>query len=291
MECPKILFVECDLAQAEWVCTGYISKDANMIYVIENNLDPHIRTAQLITGCDPAIIKSESKIVGHASDPEEISELRLKLPEIKTAKIHFLPRTMSMRQCGKKANHALNYNMQYRKFALWAEIEESEAARICSGYHSAYTGLKNYYRAVEEELKANSRELRNCFGYKRRFMGYWDHDLLDAAYAFKPQSTVARITNLGLRGIYRDTSLKRCKPSMQVHDSITSVVQPDSWEHLAFICRRIDMHMTTEVEYHARAFTLKRDFKLGPNWGKMGEVKGGITVEGLQRAWDEAQAA
>jgi hypothetical protein len=295
MECPKKLFIECDLVQAEWVVTAYLAQDANMLRIIENKLDPHLTTAVMITGAPIEFLKLEDKCVGKQNDPDEIEYIRREtvIPQWtgKPLGVMFLPRIMSARQLGKKCNHGLNYNMQYRRFSLETELAENEAKICVNRYHDAYRGLKRYYRMVEEELRSHSRILTNCFGYKRQFIGNWDNDLLDASYAFKPQSTVGRVGNLGLRGIYYDTSLKRVDPILNAHDSILNQAWPRSWEELAHMTLRIDAHMTTDLEYNGVTFTLRREFKIGPNWEHMSEVKlGGDVCEALRDAWEQAEA-
>lgn len=297
MGCPSKLFIECDLVHAEWVVTAYLSQDANMLKIVEKKLDPHLITAGMITGAPLELLKLEYAIVGKQSDPDEIERLRRELlkPQWHGAPLNtfFLPRIMSGRQLGKKCNHGLNYNMQYRRFSLETELLENEAKVCVTRYHDGYRGLKRYYRMVEEELRTRDRTLTNCFGYKRQFVGPWDNDLLDAAYAYKPQSTVGRVGNMGLRGIYYDTTLKRVDPILNAHDSILSQAWPRSWDELAHMILKIDGHLTTDIEYNGVEFALDREIKIGPNWGDESMIAvhlGGDLCEALRSAWEQAEA-
>ena len=199
------LLVELDKAGAEWVCVAYLSGDENMLSVIASGKNPHAITGAFISHAPYEFVLEESKVVGLHTDPDTLLELR----EALTDKIEpgwFLPRSMSIYQCGKKSDHGLNYNMKYRRFALENEVEESEAKRIVDGYHrDAYPGIKKWHQAEQEQLRID-RTLTNCFGRKRRFMGAWDDDLFDAAYAFKPQSTVYDITRFGMVKTFSDES-------------------------------------------------------------------------------------
>jgi len=289
--CPDKLIIEVDLAQAEWVVTAYYSRDANMLKVIEEGLDPHAHTGHLISGAPHDFIQMEDKLVGHSTDPTVIAEARKKLPTHWQGKKiigsgWFFPRTYSIRQAGKKSNHGLNYNMKHKRFALENEMEERDAGIIVTGYHAAYTGLARMYSIVEEQLKEN-RTLTNCFGQMRRFLNRWDQTLLDAAYAFIPQSTVARVTLIGLQRIYDDVkSLQRVEPLLQVHDSIVNQAWPRSWHELAGMILLITAYLNIPLEYHGVEFTLRRDIKIGPSYGELREVDlDGDLVANLQRAW------
>ena len=91
------VFVEVDKRQAEWVVVAYATGDANMIAAVEKGIDVHTHTASLMFHVDPALIKQESKIVGHNTDADYIRELRQQqLSEFYDAR---WPRTMSLRQC------------------------------------------------------------------------------------------------------------------------------------------------------------------------------------------------
>ena len=289
-----------DLVQAEWVVTAYSAQEYRMIEVVESRADPHLRTGHLISGAPEDFIKLEAKVVGHNTDPVEIARLRNKLPqEWQGQRISdfFLPRTMSIRQAGKKSNHGLNYNLQYRKFALVNGMEENEAKRICSLYRDvAYPGLKTWYKMIESTLRSNNRRLTNCFGQTRQFLDKWGPDLLDAAYAFYPQSTVANVTNFGLRGIYHDRRLRAVRPAVQEHDSVVNEHTFDSWQELAEQILICDRHMSTPCVYHRRVFTLRREIKLGLGWGENDmvtvdheDIKG--LPSALKQAWEQSSAS
>lgn len=270
------IFVSADLVQAEWVVTAYCAQDARMKEVVEQHLDPHIRTGSLISGAPPGYVEYENTLVGHKTDPLEIELIRKDIPstweedgQIYIVRDFFHPRSMSIRQGGKKSNHALNYDMGYRRFALENEMDEVEARRIVSLYKEvAYPGLQRYFKEVQRELRENSRRLKNCFGQSRQFLDRWDAELLNSAYAFKPQSTVANITNFGLRRIYNDTKhLSRVTPAAQVHDSVINEHEYSSIDELADQIRWVDRYMTTPCYYHGDEFELRREWKIGRRWG------------------------
>lgn len=295
-------FVEVDLMQAEWVVTAFCSQDPRMLKVVYEKLDPHITTGEMISKAPKDFVKLENSLVGHATDPGEIAKKREALPkEWNGVPIEefFLPRNMSIRQSGKKSNHALNYKMGYGRFALENGMQESDAKRIVDAYRDrAYPGLKDYYRAIERELRQNNRRLVNCFGQTIRLLDRWGPDLLDSAYAFKPQSTVGNITGWGWRAIHDDTvNLKNVEPVAQVHDSVCTQNTFSDLEELRDQIELQAEYMATPFCYHGREYTLRREVKIGLSWGEssMKEVpvsdEGGVDLDDLERTWEEALAA
>jgi DNA polymerase I-like protein with 3'-5' exonuclease and polymerase domains len=207
---------------------------------------------------------------------------------------------MSIRQAGKKSNHGLNYGMEYRRFALETGLVEADAQHIVRIYRDlAYPGLKSWYTETQLILRENNRQLTNCFGQSRKFMEKWDIELFMAAYAFIPQSTVGNITNRGMRGVYHYSNNK-VNLAAQVHDSILTHHEYESYDELAAQVLFCDKVMTQTCCYKDVEFTLERDIKLGVNWGEkaMKEVNiqdSRCIAENLRLAYEsscaEAQAA
>lgn len=283
---PGYLMWEIDKAKAEWVVVAYVSGDANMIKVIEEGLDPHIHTAYLMTDLPKELIAEEADLVGHTSDPNEIESLRRKLCDGSPAnanafnKAEFLPRTMSIRQCGKKSNHGLNYDEGFRTFALSNEMPEADAKRIIQLYkYKAYPGIPIWHKSVQDQLR-HDRTLTNCFGRKYKFLGAWDTDLFKAAYAFIPQSTVADLVNKGIIDSYyaeAPTCLNQLEMLAQVHDSIMGqypILTGDLGDMRLFAkaLQTVGNYMDVEMTYGGRSFHIDNDLKVGDNWGKMYEV-------------------
>jgi hypothetical protein len=266
-----------------------------MMEVIETGADPHTRTGSLVSGAPESFVVEEASIVGHLTDPVEIAKKRTVLPEfwdgIPVRKF-FLPRTMSIRQVGKKGNHGLDYNMKYKRFALESGLEERDALRVVNGYHKAYPNISGvYYKDVEHRLRKDNRRLTNCFGQTRKFMGQWDSDLLNAAYAFIPQSTVGNITGFGFRSVYDDVNiLLRVSPKAQVHDSLLTQHTFSMVEELAVQIDQVVDYMATPFEYHGKEYTLHREVKLGFDWGEDSMIEVPVTGEGLVRVHDVEKA-
>jgi len=269
-----MIFLEFDLSGAEWVVVAYASGDANMIGVVESGKSPHVVTGALISGATEDFVMAEHKLVGNHTDPNTISDLRSSL---KIEPYVFLPRSMSIRQAGKKSNHGLNYGMKYKRFALENEVPEADAKPIVEAYSTvAYPGLEGYWQATRDQLKRD-RSLVNCFGRKVRLLGEWGNDLFMEAYSFIPQSTVADVCLRAMCLVYEDARMQDVELGAQVHDSLL-IQYPtprnyDGWGQLANICRKIAReYMRPELEYGGRKFRLGCDLKVGLNWGDMHPV-------------------
>lgn len=270
---PGYILWEVDKRQAEWVVMAYLTGDANMISVVENGEDSHIHTAHLMFHQPKDLIARESKLIGNNSDSELISQLRSEAGINTTT-----PRTMSMRQCGKKSNHGLNYDEGYTKFALINEMEQSEAKNIVELYHHIYPGIRKYYESIKHQLQRD-RYLTNCFGRRVRFMDQWGPDLWKAAYSMLPQSSVVDSLNQGMVKIYDDEELTGIQEAnidilAQVHDSILLQIPikfAEDEARMSAIQQRVYKYISPQLEYNTRKFTIATDSKIGMNWGGAGK--------------------
>jgi DNA polymerase I-like protein with 3'-5' exonuclease and polymerase domains len=278
-----------DLAGAEWVIVAYLCVDPNMLRIVENKLDAHAETGQLITGAPIELIQRERKLLGEMTDANRIEELRRQhIPEL--FDVRFLPRTMSIRQAGKKANHGLNYGEEYRTFALMNEIEEKEAKSIIHAYrYIAYPGIVEWYQEIKDDLRAGGRVLYDLLDSKCFFMGNWNEDLYRQAYAFKPQGTVGRITCRALSLAMDDDEpyMQLLELLAQVHDSVKGSY-PLEWLNMARAVLRMKQHMSVPLKAKGREFVLGVDFKCGLNGADMVEVRMGDDADALAGLLEQA---
>lgn len=289
-----MILVEFDKSGAEWVIVAYLSGDARMLDVIESGKSPHVVTGHLITGVPEDLVIRDEKIVGKNIDPDMIYEIRSKhLPELLDNEWRFLPRTMSIRQCGKKSNHALNYGMRYRMAALIWEIEEREAKTIVDLYSSpvCYPGIPLWHESIRRQLKKD-RTLISLLGRKIELMNEWGDDLFNQAYSFNPQSTIGDMVNDAL--IQFDADLEpfmyKADCLTQTHDSATMQYPENDWIDMAKYAIRFGLdYMSPELEAHGRTFRVGTDMKIGQTWGHMEACPLTRNVEevalGLENAW------
>lgn len=293
-----MILMEFDKSGAEWVVVAYLSGDARMLDVVESGKDPHLVTGSLISSVPEDLVAHEDKLVGKNTDPDEINRRRLPIGEALEGTAQFLPRSMSIRQAGKKSNHGLNYNMRYKRFALENEIEEAEAKLMVSQYREvAYPGVPQWHKSIEAEMRRD-RTMTNCFGRKVTLRDQWGPDLLDAAYSFKPQSTVGDIVNRAMIAAYDDTSPVFASMDLltQTHDSATVQYPTDDWVRMADFAIRFGLgYMSPELEYNQRKFTIGTDLKIGLDWGNMVEVElipdAQAVAKNLQHGWHKLHDA
>lgn len=274
------LFLNFDKAGAEWVVVAYLSQDARMLDVVHSGKSPHVVTGSLISGAPEELVLREHELIQERNNPYEIEELRATLPDLQGG-LYFLPRTMSIRQAGKKSNHALNYGEGYRVFALYNEMEESEAKKVVDFYHTrAYPGVRNtYHEGIKYELRTAGRTLTNCFGRKVVLRGPWDDKLFKKGFAFKPQSTVVDMVNQGMRQGQADESAEMWDFYIlsQVHDSLLCMYPVPrnraEWRRLAKCCQVMDRYMSPTCTYGAHSFKIKTDVKIGVDYQHMEKVK------------------
>lgn len=272
----KRLFINFDKAGAEWVVVANLCGDARMLAVIKSGKSPHVVTGSLISGASEELVLEEHLLIKDLNNPIEIEELRQeKMPSLMKGGF-FLPRSMSIRQAGKKSNHALNYDEGYRVFALYNEMDESEAARMVNAYkQDAYPNIPVWHESIREELRKD-RTLRNCFGRKVRLLGAWDNHLFKKGYAFKPQSTVVDMVSQGMAKAYNDNStymMQNFFQMVQGHDSILAQLpipeKKGQWVDLAVACMTMDRYMSPLCRYSGREFVVKTDIKIGLNYQHM----------------------
>jgi len=285
------LLVELDKAGAEWVIVAYVANDGAMIQVIEAGLSPHVATGVLISYSNKEFVELENKVVGLSTDPIKISNLRA---DLEMDNEWWLPRSMSIRQAAKKSNHGLNYDMQYRRFALENEIQEGDASDLVERYHQAYPGIRQWHQKIQEQLRKN-RMLTNCFGRQRRFMDGWGPQLFDAAYSFIPQSTTFDITRVGMIGWQNDEEMSKIELLAQTHDSLTFQFNDvKNGKDIAPHAVKIGLdYMNPTLTYNQKEFQIGTTMKLGTNWGGGGMHECllsddiGATAEAVDEVLDE----
>lgn len=270
---PGYVFIELDKRQAEWVVVAYVSGDENMMKILQDGGDPHAYTASQMFGIDMQTIKEESKYIGYESNPDKIEELRISHGFYQRFQDKWIPRTMSMRQCGKKSNHGLNYDETYRMFSMINEITEKEASVIIDLYHRIYPGIRGWHKKIQGQL-AKDRTLKNCLGRKCRFLDRWGEQLFKSAYSFEPQSTVVDVVNRGLIDIYEDSSdyMKELRLGAQVHDSILMQMPINNLTNIAKSVKACRKHLNPTLYANGREYVIETDMKIGFNWGSMHEI-------------------
>ena len=274
------IFIEMDKRQSEWVLTAYISGDKNMIDVLQEQRDPHVSTAKLITGLPDHVIIKEDKEVGKTTNPEEIQRIRNEMliegtPFIDYVETHnaFIPRTLTCRQVGKKSNHALNYMMGTHTFSLTSGLSLEESERARSLYLQAYDRLPQWWEEIRAEL-IKSRAVINIVGQPRKFIGTIDDKLLKEAVAHLPQSSSVWVVNQAMAKIYEQEH--EAEILGQVHDSLLFQHSYNDLDALEDFCRiakeALEPQLTSYGDGVERKFYIETDIKVGFDGAKMYEA-------------------
>ena len=240
------LLVSLDLSQAENRVVAYSANEQNMIRAFEQGMDIHRHTASLI----------------YSVHIDEVN------PE--------------QRQGGKTANHALNYDMTARRYAVEYQVSLSEATYIVERYHQIYPGIRNWHRQIKEELQ-KSFSLTNMFGRTIEFIGPTSgagaYETFKMAYSFRPQSTVADITNRwGIVEFYKDRH-SAYEPGIllnNIHDQILFEWPINLISELPRAIDSLKASMERPLQGTCKEFSIPVNINLGMN------LKDCVEIESLE---------
>jgi DNA polymerase-1 len=282
---PGYIIYSLDLAQAENRIVAYVGRVETMIEAFESGKDVHSLTGSLISA------KPYDEVI--KEDKEDV-------------KCPLGSGDHTWRFWGKKANHGLNYDLGYRKFALYYEIPENDGRFIVERYHAAYPGVRQGYHSLIRHTLSEGRTLTNLMGRRTLFLNQWGDELFKEAYSCIPQGTVGDVINE--RGIeyiyYNQDRFREVILMLQVHDSIVFEIPLHlGWEKHASILLDVKAKLETPLVAHGREFVIPCDIAMGYNLYKvnMKEIKSancpdnmlqlGRLLEGLDNELRVANAA
>ena len=222
-------FVEADLSQAEARVVAYLSEDPRFMELFELGGDVHKRQAGYLFHKSPTAVT-----------PDE-------------------------RQKGKTVVHASNYKIGKKTLAKDIGCSELEAQGFINQYFALYPKIKIWHLDVDQQLK-RKRTLTTPLGRKRMFFGRFNDDLLRAAVAFVPQSTVSDLINMGLVKAWRNLPLE-WEILMQVHDSVLMQVPIET--PTPVIWKFCNYYLINSLTINGRELRIPIDIKTGANWGNM----------------------
>jgi uracil-DNA glycosylase family 4 len=198
-----------DLSQIENRLVAYVGGVLSQIEAFEKGIDLHRLTASIIIGkpYDQISSKDGSSSLGDGRQSE--------------------------RFWGKKGNHATNYDVGYKTFAIKNEMTETEAKRIIEQIHRGYPQIRGGYHVTIQNMLKKNRMVTNLMGRNRLFLGpiipsYPNvpasacYETYREAYAHLPQSTTAdKINEHGVEYIFYNQDLFRpIELLAQIHDSV-----------------------------------------------------------------------
>lgn len=242
-----MLFVHIDLSQAENRIVARIAPEPAMCRAFDEGQDVHALTGALISGLTVEEVSRQHKAKEFCS--------------LGTG-------DNTWRMIGKTCNHALNYGLGYKTFALRYEYQESEAKKLVEAYHHAYPGIRyGYHDYVQHQLK-NTRTLKNPYGRHRLFLDRWGDSLFQEAYAYTPQSSVAdKMWKDGIIPIYENQEEYGCVAlSNNTHDSIDFQIPLSAGtEKIASTVNSIIERLEIPMQWRATEIHIPCDVSIGFN--------------------------
>lgn len=127
--------------------------------------------------------------------------------------------------------------------------------------------LLEWQRKIREEVRA-TRTLISPIGRKRQFLGRFNANLYNAAYAFKPQNTVGEMTEETIQRIWEE--LDYFEILLNVHDEVVGQCKPKDIPRAIKDIRELSKF---PIEIHGRTLDIPVDFKTGDSWGTLKEIE------------------
>lgn len=266
--------------------------------------------------------QAESLVVSHLSGDPEM--LRLHSPEFEAtggdghkyvAAYLFNKRiediTKEERYIGKRSRHSLNYHLGPLKFMtkINADAQDTgvsitlqQAKIFIQKYLALHPYLITWWDEIRDELHQR-RRLDNLLGRPHIFFDRPD-SIIPEATAFKPQSTVADVLNIGLvrslggrvpydtmaqaerfASIAEELYDLNYQPILQVHDAIGYQAPEANFDRVTKLlldCMAVDITINRRgVEPYQ--IQIPVDVKAGYNWGEFDEKKPDINPAGLKK--------
>src|SRR6056297_2882497 len=241
-----------DLSQAENRIVAWVANCHAMMKAFTNGEDVHTLTAEFImkTFYGPAWEEHNVRDLAPLGNGEH-----------------------TWRGWGKRANHGFNYDLGYRKFAIYYELQETQARLIVEGYHNKYPEIRSVFHNYVRSCLRTSRVIPNLLDRKRHFYDALEDETFKQAYSYIPQSTVGDIiTQWGFEPIYYDQTgfFTPVELQNQVHDSMGFQLPLNiGWYRIAEINMAIKQNLEQPLTSpHGTQFTIPADFCMGTTLNK-----------------------
>lgn len=194
------------------------------------------------------------------------------------------------RQMAKTTGHANNYDLGKNTFALFTGLPVKYAEAIQLIYHAGLPEIKRGYQEwIRQEIrKSRTLTLPPPFTWSKTFYGIHNDDLLRAAYAFYPQSTVGCLltqtivrvsecfSKVNFDGgiVWTPERIRSCglDGRINAHDAI-GVSVPDDKESISFAVKTIAEASKETLQIAGDELTIPMDFQVGRSWGELKEWK------------------
>lgn len=250
------IFLASDLSQAEARVVAWLSNDLRMIESFLSGEDVHWDNARLVFNI-PKGVPYNPKALFKDSITGEEHPLKL------------------YRQLAKTIVYAASYGMGPRMLQTILVREEvyfkeTLCKRLLHQYKTVNPLLTTWQNSIKEELRA-TRTLYSPEPFKRKrvFRGRLNDNLIRSGLAFKPQSVVGEILEVGIQKLHSQS--KVFEPLLNVHDEVVGQCRE---AHLEEAMRDIKSALEVPLYINNRELVIPCDFKKGENWGSLKELEG-----------------
>jgi len=244
-----------DLIQAEAQFVDWDSENLGAIEDFKNGTDTHWKKA-----CELFNIPLGSKYLPEVDYRDPISKQLLKMKDL--------------RKCGKIIRHAGNYDMgpiilQNIFLVNGFYYSAAQCKKIMEISRANSPHLLAWHRRIREQLNTTRTLITpEPFARKREFLGRLNDTLYKAGYAFRPQSTIGEILQVGTQRIF--DRLDYLDILLNVHDEIVWQCHPND---MAKAHADVEELLETPIEFPIGKLIIGSDGKRGPSWGEMKEIK------------------
>jgi uracil-DNA glycosylase family 4 len=246
-----------DLSQIENRIVAHVGGVVSQIDAFEQGIDLHRLTASVIFNKPYDLISSKD-------GSSDLGDGR-----------------QSERYWGKKGNHAINYDVGYKTFALKNEMPEGDAKYLIEKIHRGYPQIRSGYHTIIQNMLKKNRTVTNLLGRSRLFLGPVFQDRFTPqsacdntyreAYAQMAQSTVAdKMNEQGIEFVYyRQDLFKWIEILTFIYDSLAFQIPLSlPWIEHAKMLLMIKDSIETPLEWHEREIKTPSDLSIGLNMCK-----------------------
>jgi DNA polymerase-1 len=167
----------------------------------------------------------------------------------------------------KRSVHATNYGASPKVLAKKCRMPLSEAADFQARYFAARPNIHEWMQAIEFELQ-RCGGVSNIFGYSINFFQR-GADAYTEALAWRPQSTIARVTEIAMLRLHRE--VPNCQLLLQCHDSLVCQVRND---RISRTLREIDAVFSTIVVPYSDPLIVPWGAKSSrKSWGELSPLR------------------
>lgn len=179
--------------------------------------------------------------------------------------------TKKQRDLTKRVNHAANYGMLaatlqdtcLRQMDLALTYREAESA--LEGYHRLFPGVHAWQKRIRTHV-TQKRYLTNPFGRIRYFYDRADDNMFREAYAYRPASAVADITNHLCLYMFGHAQMR-----VQVHDSLLITADEDKVLPTIERIKQQD-NWNPKMQLLGGELRIPIEISIGQNWKEMETV-------------------